>query len=263
MLLHFHKMVPSPLRFLCSSLSTALRRWSSVRASKWLISLAVVIVGLSQIPILIFYTVSSQPIVCLGQPNLFQKINAFVILLFWSVIPTSTMLAFSLLTIRHVKQSSQAVVRQRPQRMKFTDRQLIQITLIQSILFGLTSASGSLGGTFNILDDNSRKDPLELAKQSFFGNILSFVGLLGPCLSFYLCTLSSQLFRRELLNLLYRRHATRVYPMHQQRVTWFFHVFRTVNLGHLKSTTKKVLVRNREREKGEKNFLSEFVFSDL
>lgn len=197
-------------------MSPTLRRWSSVRASKWLISLAVVIVGLSQIPILIFYTVTLQPGVCLGQPNLFQKINGFFILIVWSLIPSSAMLVFGLLTIRHVKQSSQAMVRQRSQRMKFIDRQLIQITLIQSILFGLTSASGSLGGTFNILDDNSRRDPLELAKQSFIGNILSFVGLLGPCVSFYLCTLSSQIFRRELLDLLHRRHATRVHPMQQR-----------------------------------------------
>ncbi len=31
---------------------------------------------------------------------------------------------------------------------------------------------------YNFIDDNTRKDPITLAKQSFIGNILSFVGLI-------------------------------------------------------------------------------------
>jgi hypothetical protein len=128
------------------------------------------------------------------------------------------MLVFGLLTIHHIQQSTQRVTdqntaNQRQKRTKFIDRQLIQITLIQTILLGLTSAAGSIGGTYNILDDNSRKDPLELARENFIGNVLSFIGLFGPCISFYLCTLSSQLFRQELMKLFHLRQQRQVHPI--------------------------------------------------
>jgi hypothetical protein len=216
---HLYKIFHFFLRFLCSSISTTLRGWSSIRVSKCLILLAIIFVGLTQVPILIFYTISSQPTICLGQPNLFQKLNGFLILIVWSLVPCSAMLVFGLLTIRHIQQSARTLVtdpnttNRRQRRAKFIDRQLIQITLIQSLLFGLTSAAGAIGGMFNVLDDNSRKNPLELAKQGLIGNVLSFVGLLGPCLSFYLCTLSSQLFRRELLNLFHLRQHDQVHPI--------------------------------------------------
>ncbi|UJR14454.1 hypothetical protein I4U23_001451 [Adineta vaga] len=147
-------------RFWCSSASVVRRSWSSIRISNRLILLTTVLIGLTQVPFLIFYTINTQPVVCLGQPNLFQQINGFFILVIWSMIPCIAMFIF---------------------------------------------ASGAIGGTFNILDDNSRKDALVLAKQGLIGNVLSFVGLLGPCISFYLCTLSSQLFRHEFLALLHFR----------------------------------------------------------
>lgn len=182
----------------------ALRAWSSVRVSNRLIVVVLFFVAMTQAPLLIFYTVTTQPTVCLGQPNLFQKVNGFWILIVWSVIPFIGMLVFDLLTIRHVRRSVRiAAVRnaegEQYRHTRFVDRQLIQITMIQSLLFMSTSAAGAVGGMFNILDDNTRKDPLLLAQQGLIGNVLSFVGLLGPCVSFYLCTLASRLFRHELL----------------------------------------------------------------
>ncbi|CAF0741873.1 unnamed protein product [Adineta ricciae] len=191
-------------RFWCTSSSVTFRGWNSIRVSNHLIPLTTIFIAITQVPLLIFYTVSSQPVVCLGQPNLFQQVNGFFILVIWSMIPFVAMLIFGVLTIRNVRRSIRGVAdvhadSNRYRRTRFIDRQLIQIILIQSLLFMATSAAGSIGGTFNILDDNSRKDALVLAKQGLIGNVLSFVGLLGPCISFYLCTLSSQLFRHEFL----------------------------------------------------------------
>jgi hypothetical protein len=172
--------------------------------------LTIVLVVLTQIPILIYYEINPQPRIYLDQTNLFQKLNGIFIMIIWSLIPSLTMLIFGLLTIRHIRQSTRRIANhnnenERRRRTKFIDRQLIEITLIQSILFGLTSASSAIGGIFNVIDDNKRKDQITLAKQSFIGNILSFVALLSPCISFYLCTLSSQLFRRELAILFHFR----------------------------------------------------------
>ncbi|CAF1229156.1 unnamed protein product [Adineta steineri] len=195
-------------RFFCSSTSSTLRRLSSLRVSLWLIPSVTIFIGITQIPILIFFKINAQPRICLGQPNLFQKVNGILIIIMWSLIPSLAMLIFGFLTVRHIRQSAQRAAghksgNRRKVRIKTVDRQLIQITLTQSILFGITSATGAIGGMFNIIDNGSRKDPLTLAKQSLTGNILSFIGLLSPCISFYICTLSSQLFRRELKNIFY------------------------------------------------------------
>ncbi|CAF1191942.1 unnamed protein product [Adineta ricciae] len=198
-------------RYLCSSSSVTLRRWSTLPVSSCLIFCVTVFIGITQIPILIFYTIHQDPMICLGQPNSFQKLNGIFLLIIWSLIPSLAMLIFGLLTIRNIQKSAQRafdhdMINRRQKRIKHVDRQLVQITLVQSILFGTTSAAGAIGGMYNVIDSNLRKDPLSLAVQGLTGNVLSFIGLLSPCMSFYLCTLSSQLFRRELVHLLSYRN---------------------------------------------------------
>jgi hypothetical protein len=178
------------------------------------------LIGLTQIPILIYDEINPQPKQCVGQTNLFIKLNAIFIMIIWSFIPSLTMLIFGLLTIRHIQRSTQRITtdqnneNERRRRTKFIDRQLIQIIFIQSILFGLTSATGAIGGMFTSgINDNSLKDPLTFAKETFIASILSLIGLLSPSISFYLCTLSSQLFRRELAILFHLRQRDQIYPI--------------------------------------------------
>lgn len=83
--------------------------------------------------------------------------------------------------------------------MKSVDRQLVQNILIQSVLFAVVSAIGSCGLLFNIVTDVIRRDPIAAAQLQLNACILSYIGFLTPCISFYLCTLPSELFRRELL----------------------------------------------------------------
>jgi hypothetical protein len=47
---------------------------------------------------------------------------------------------------------------------------------------------------------------LQNATDNFVANIVSTLGLTGACTSFYVFTLSSQLFRRELIHLFNVRH---------------------------------------------------------
>ena len=198
---------------MCSSSSATLRRWSSVRTSKYLILSSILLVGLTQIPILIYFVINPQPKRCLNATNLSQKLNATLTIIIWSVIPSSAMLISGFLTIRHIRQSRRRIEIANPnntnegqRRAKFIDRQLMQITLVQSILFGLTSAAGAAGGMFFFVNNDSPiKDLVALAKQNLIGSTLSFIGLFSPCISFYLCTLSSQLFRHELAILFHFR----------------------------------------------------------
>lgn len=153
----------------------------------------------------IFSEINPVAKIC-GGSSIFQKFNAIGILFAYSIIPSVAMLVFGLLTVNHARMSSRRLrtqinVNEGQRRIKSVDRQLIQLTLIQSVLFGLVSAVGACGGIFNIIDNGTAKDPVTLATQQFYASLLSNIGLFTSCTSFYLCTLTSGLFRREFLTL--------------------------------------------------------------
>ncbi|CAM4826161.1 unnamed protein product [Rotaria magnacalcarata] len=102
------------------SLCATVRTCSSIRVSNRLNPLEILTVSLTQIPMLNFYTISSQPTIRLGQHNLFQKLNGFSILVVWSLISSSVMLVFGIFTSHHIKQSTRTVASERT--IKIVDR---------------------------------------------------------------------------------------------------------------------------------------------
>lgn len=179
--------------------------------TKYSISFAIILTSLTKIPILIFYTINPATLVCSSLVILFQQLNTCLDLIVWSVIPSMAMFIFSYLTICHIRKSVRILLttmsgtrtstNEQQKRTKFIDRQFIRLSLFQSLLFGLTSACGAIGGLFGFLKSKTTSNVLERAQNNLINNILSFIGLFGPCLSFYLCTLSSQLFRSEIVKL--------------------------------------------------------------
>ncbi|CAM4821686.1 unnamed protein product [Rotaria magnacalcarata] len=118
--IRFYPTLHFMLRFFCSSLCATVRTCSSIRVSNRLNPLEILTVSLTQIPMLNFYTISSQPTIRLGQHNLFQKLNGFSILVVWSLISSSVMLVFGIFTSHHIKQSTRTVASERT--IKIVDR---------------------------------------------------------------------------------------------------------------------------------------------
>jgi len=131
-------------------------------------------------------------------------------LIFWSWLPTICMLVFGLLTVRHVRQGRNRVAAQTTQdqsqrNQKKTDSQLIQMLVVQCFVFGSTTTVYSFILLYLSLE-NPTTDVVQKAINNLLLNVFSYIALTGPCLSFYLFTLSSKLFRHELMRLLrYRR----------------------------------------------------------
>ena len=114
------------------------------------------------------------------------------------------MLIFGLLTVRHVHQGKMRIAPQNhfQRNKKKTDRQLIQMLLIQSFVFGSTTTIFSIGSLYiSIMSNLIVKTDLEKVKDNYVTNVLNCIANIGPCMSFYLFTLSSQVFRGELINL--------------------------------------------------------------
>ncbi|CAF1339425.1 unnamed protein product [Adineta steineri] len=173
-------------RFLQSSSSATLRGWSSLRVTRLAIPSTTLLIGLMHIHILVYNTIVQSPLSCVG------------------------MLIFGLLTIHQYRQGKKRVaptntqnVRQKISRS--TDRQLIQMMLVQSLVFGLTTSAASFSFLGSLSDVNSITDPIGAARKNLIKDVLFQFGFFGPCTSFYLFTLSSKLFRRELWKLFNRR----------------------------------------------------------
>jgi hypothetical protein len=135
------------------------------------------------------------------------------------------MLIFGLLIIRRVRQGRMRVAPQNQYQgnQKRTNRQLIQMLLIQSSVLGSTSMAVSIGNLYVSITNNLMvKNNLEKAMDNFLTNGFGYISLTGPCVSFYLFTLSSQLFRHELTNL----------PCWKQLVR----IFHTINTGTMQQT---------------------------
>ncbi|CAF0817229.1 unnamed protein product [Adineta steineri] len=199
-------------RFLCSSASTTLRGFSSLRVTYRTIPLAILIVGLGYIHVPIYYQINTRQQTCVPIPGIYQTFVGVWNLVEFSLGPPIAMLYFGLGTVKNVRQSvgriapnsiqtlTQTQIQQQ-RRRKATDRQLIQMMFAQCIVFILTASLPSVQYIYASVRANVTVDAVQSAKDSLFSSIANFVSLSVPCMSFYLFTLSSKLFRNELMKL--------------------------------------------------------------
>jgi hypothetical protein len=81
--------------------------------------------------------------------------------------------------------------------------------LIQSFAFGSTTTTLSIINLYvSITSTLIVKNDLEKAKDTYLESVAGWIAIAVPCLSFYLFTLSSKLFRHELMNLFCRQQLT-------------------------------------------------------
>ncbi|CAF4160203.1 unnamed protein product [Adineta steineri] len=204
-------------RFLCSSPSATLRGWSSLRVASRAILFVIVVVALFYLYVPIQYENILMSTKCSPTQSTDPLFTGIWNLLIFSLGPSIVMLSFGLLTFRHVQQSGKRMVPQSNQvqnqtesitpqqdqlrRKKKTDRQLLQMILVQSVYFSLLSTPVSVWYIYTALRINVVPDALQSAKDTLFGNVTGLLSITGACTSFYFFTLSSQLFRRELIQL--------------------------------------------------------------
>jgi magnesium-transporting ATPase (P-type) len=191
-------------RFLCNSSSAIFRGWSNIRVISRTIPITVLFICLAYIHLPFYYTLLLPQRTCAFTSSTYQAFYALWNLIFWSWIPSICMLIFGLLTVRNVRRGRMRVAPKNcfPRHQKKTDRQLIQMLLIQCFVFGSTTTAFSIGTLYISITNNlMMKTDLQKAKDNYLTNILNSISNIGPCMSFYLFTLSSQLFRRQLMNL--------------------------------------------------------------
>jgi magnesium-transporting ATPase (P-type) len=183
------------------------------------------LVGLAYVHVPINSRLGTGP-ACVIIPGIYITVFGVSNLLMFSMGPSMGMLGFGLLTIRNVRGMIKRVV---PKNMnnpnqegsrplqKTADRQLIKMMILQSVFFIVTGTPTSFHYFYTAAMANVPLNALEKARINLTSTIISFIAIAGPCLSFYVFTLSSHLFRRELVNLL--RCGRRTVPMNTGSTT--------------------------------------------
>ncbi|CAF1450406.1 unnamed protein product [Adineta ricciae] len=202
-------------RFLCSSSSTKLRAFSSLRTASYVIPFTILIVILTFAHIPVFYYINPKQL-CVASPGIYLRFIGIWNLMTYSVGPPIVMLYFGFRTILNIRQSIRrtganhnSISLRNQQRQKRTDRQLIQMMLGQCTIFILTASLPSIQYIYTSVRANIIIDDLQSAKDSAFTIISGFVSFMVPCLGFYFFTISSKLFRSELVKLFSQKQSNR------------------------------------------------------
>lgn len=196
-----------------------MRSWSNCRVSIRSIILIIICIGLVYIYVPILFEIDRVFQTCptnLDNPPMF---NGIWNLITFSLGPPIIMLIFGLLTIRHIQSSLKRVhventgtnsrsgaprtlqLRKQSQNQRTTDRQLSRMTIAQFIYFCLLTTPVSISWLYSSSNANTASDALQSIKDQLFAHVTGFLSITCACTTFYSFTLSSKLFRREIIQL--------------------------------------------------------------
>jgi hypothetical protein len=230
-------------RYLCSSASANKRAWSSIRVARRAIPLTILIGFIAYIHVPIFFKIdiipATQEPICYppGPPGTYRIVLSYYNLLVLGLFPSFSMLIFGMLTLRNIERSKRLLVvpstnleNPTQQTNRKTNRHMLRMLLLQVLVYCVTGLTFSVALIYTAIGASQPKNVFQVAQENMINAVVGMLSTLGPCSSFYLFTLSSGLFRKELKTLICRFN--RIDNQSQQGQT------RPLNLGRSKLTTK-------------------------
>ena len=211
-------------RYLCSSMSTRMRGWSSVRMANRVIPIFALIGFLAHVHIPIFFHINiipaTQKPICYppGPPGTYRIVLSYFTLVFFGLLPPTCMLTFGALTLQNINRSKRlirpgGILQTAPnQSGQRSNRQILRMLLVQVFVYSVTGLGYSVPAIITAASADQPKNVLEVAQGNLITAIVGMLSNTGPCFSFYLFTLSSGLFRRELRNLFRRLARMEIHP---------------------------------------------------
>ncbi|CAF3852293.1 unnamed protein product [Adineta steineri] len=204
-------------RYLSSSTSIGKRAWSSIYVAKRIIPLTIFIGFLVYIHVPIYFDIDTIPAIqkstCSpsGPPGMYSIILSFLNLIYFGLSPSLCMLLFGILTLRNTQRSKRLVARSSTTPEDKTNRNhwkinrhILRMLFLQVLVYSGTGLAFSIAMILIAINANQPKNVFQLAQDNMTIAAIGMFSNNGPCLSFYLFTLSSTLFRKELKKLFCR-----------------------------------------------------------
>ncbi|CAF1378713.1 unnamed protein product [Adineta ricciae] len=209
-------------RYLCSCSSADKRAWSSTRVASRAILITTIMCFLAYVHIPIHFRFYIEPAtqkrVChsAGPLGIYRKIFSFYNLIIFGFLPPFCMFIFGLLTLKHIRHKTGLCritsTKLTALKAKVSDRQLCRMLFTQVFIYGITGSIFCLAFIHISMNKSSRKTILDIAYEDLTITIVGMLSNIGPCSSFYLYTLTSHLFRKELKSFFYKLFGYQVQP---------------------------------------------------
>lgn len=204
-------------RYLSSCASATRRAWSDVRVANRAVFAVILIGFLIHVHIPIFFQIdiipASQKPICYppGPPGTYRIIFSFFNLFYVGLLPSLAMLLFGLLSVKNVERSKRLLVapsttvtvRGHDRNWKI-NRHMFRMLFLQVLVYCTTGLTYAISAIYTAVHANQPKNVFQVAQENMITVSVGILSNTGPCLSFYLFTLSSSLFRRELTKLFVR-----------------------------------------------------------
>ncbi|CAF0828150.1 unnamed protein product [Adineta ricciae] len=188
-------------RYFASSRNPLRRQWSSLRIAFQLIIANIIFWSLIYIQIIIFYENGNGT--CTFRSGSYGMFFSIYIAVDSGILPLLLMLIFGLLTVRNIHQAKMRVVGGRTQGtgMSRKDMQLHRMLANQLILFIILNMPNPIYLVYSSYTIDMSKSALQNTAESFVSNMTYVLIYLGFSLTFANFTITSDIFRRELIQL--------------------------------------------------------------
>ena len=192
-------------RWASSSTNVQIRSFSNVKRAKQMIILITIIIYLVNGEMLYCFNGKFQSNIgsCQSISESCELYNNIALFFTYSLFPASLMLIFGLLTIRNIRRSRQQIVpsiipisTNRNQRK--TTKQMTIMLFVQVICSVLLSLPISIKNICIVFFQYRTKSKEEQQLENFFDVLFTLITLINSSISFYIFTLTGEIFRKEL-----------------------------------------------------------------
>jgi hypothetical protein len=186
-----------------------------------LIPLAVLLGFVAYIHVPIFFKIdiipATQKPICYppGPPGTYRIVLSYFHLVYFGLSPSLCMFLFGILTLRNIERSKRIAAGPSAnletvanQNNRKTNRQMLRMLFVQVLVYCVTGLTFSVAIIITSINASQPKNVFQVAQENMVNAVVGMLSTLGPCISFYLFTLSSGLFRKELQNLFCKLNCT-------------------------------------------------------
>jgi hypothetical protein len=198
--------------YLSSSSKANLRAFSSVKFARRFIGICALLLFIVYIHYLIYFEIGLAPDpfgrltpTCVARRGPYRTFVPLWNLIWYALLPSCVMVFFVSLTMANIRPTRWQIVPQNDQWQPKRNRintQLLKILFIQVVNIMLTILPFIVYRLRASLTSNYIKSQYEVAQDNFFLQVATVISLISHSISFYLFTLASTIFRRELIQIL-------------------------------------------------------------
>ncbi|CAF2106199.1 unnamed protein product [Rotaria magnacalcarata] len=192
-------------RYLSTSKSARIRSFSQIKVAHQMTCVPIILYSLTGSHQFFYFNLRPA---CLPAPGTYAFFLSIYSIIWTNLIPQIAMFIFGLITYFNVRKSRQRVVHPNIQYRNRTDSQMIKMTLVQILFSFILVNLRTIYYSYTVLTTNMKKDDYRQAMETLILQISSFIFYLNFSKSFFVNTLSSNLFRKvfhERLLFFYRR----------------------------------------------------------